>query len=121
MAHEISPLGLGPVQCPVRSNECVIEGFSACMARNADRNRDFRADFRLINGYRLSQAVGNGACQRRRSAGQKNHELLAAPACKQVFFPQHIGGCVGYVAQHPVANLMAIAVVDRLEMIQVQQ
>ena len=52
-------------------------------------------------------------------AAEQQHELLAAMACDMAFFVRNTGKKRSHEAQHPIARIMAMAVVDGLEMIDV--
>ena len=88
---------------------------------------DGRADRAAVD---LARRLGKiGADRVRRSASarsrldvvQHGRELLAAEAAEQVDAPQSALAVLGENLQHAVADRMAEAVVDRLEMIEVDQ
>jgi len=92
--------------------------------RDADAGRDLDADVaqlhRLGDGVQYPlQAVAAGL--QVGQAGQQQHELVAAEARQGVAALQRVLQPLGDLYQQPVADLVAVAVVDRLEAVQIHE
>ena len=53
--------------------------------------------------------------------GQQDHELIPADAGNRVLIAQHALQMVGDADEQLIAHLMAVAIVDRLEIVQVEK
>ena len=67
------------------------------------------------------QLLGQGSPFLDAGLGQDQHEFLAAVAADQVAGPQVARDDLGHPAQHDVATLVPVAVVDHLEMVDVDE
>ena len=93
------------------------------MARHADADREPERLAAHVDDHGADladQPVHDGLRRLRPGIGQQHQELLAAPAAAQVVLAQAVAQHPGQLDQGAVAGLVAVAVIDRLEMIHVQ-
>src|SRR5918992_2533685 len=122
--HPVPPLELGLVECLVGGPQQLLRGGGVLgEAGDPDGHRQVDpahvgAERRAVGGH--PQLLGHGQAALQVGLGQDEHELLAAVAGEGVDVPDAAGDPAPELDQHLVAPLVAVAVVDRLEVVDVQ-
>ena len=120
-ADAVAPLPLGLVQRVVGRGEQLVRGAHArVVGRHAAAHRHVLAVL-LACVHRGPDAVREHHRALRVRPGQHAHELLAAEARGQVHPPGRAGQDVREGAQRLVAGLVPVAIVERLEPVQVEE
>ena len=99
----------------------MIGGFALAVFGAADGQGQFQIVAEAVPGHGLAQAAGQIAGAMEIGVGADDQELLAAPAARDVGQAHHVLDDACQIHQHLVAGLVAVAVVDPLEVVQIQQ
>ena len=70
---------------------------------------------------RLAETLGHGERRFGAGVGEEHSEFLAADAPEEVARAQHLDGALGEDLEHAVADMMAVPVIDALEMIEIDE
>ena len=115
----VAPGLLGDVETVVGDLQHLVEGRRVVRVRHPEAAREPREIRRLGIRQLLAQPVEDARGVAAVDPRQRQHEPLTAPAREHVIVAQRLADDAGEQAQRPVARLVAVGVVDRLEVVEV--
>ena len=123
-AHLVAPQFLGSIHCPVGSGDQSIALFGVeRIGGNPHRTGESHTATcaKGLRCYRGTHAFGRSQCSPGIRLWQDDHEFLAPPTSQGIHAAQGSTYGAREFAQDRVSHRMAITIVDRLEVIQVQE
>src|SRR5947209_19888568 len=123
--HAVAAARLGLVKRRVRSLHQFLEIITGALrTRDADADRHTDRNARIHETKlrdRIANALGDSGCFRRRCVRPTAGQFFAADATEEIAFPQHAGKRKRRGLENIVADVVAKGVIDRLEVIEIEE